>query len=123
MEKKLTYSKGTRRISKLTINSQRKDGSEISLNITPKYHIFMCGLGYMHPEWGHGFFKGEDESYYDFYNLDKDPHDPPFLHIQAVSDFKFVEKGKSFSGIGVIEQLFVGPHKISGLEGLFDGAN
>tara|TARA_Y100001934_G_scaffold87948_1_gene109142 strand:- start:3465 stop:4565 length:1101 start_codon:yes stop_codon:yes gene_type:complete len=120
--KKLSYSKGTRRISNLTINSQRKDGSEISLNITPKYHIFMCGLGYMHPEWGHGFFKGENESHYDSYNLNEDPHDPPFLHIQAISEFVITEKGKSLSGIGVIEQLFVGPHKISGLNGLFDGA-
>ena len=36
--------------------------------------------------------------------------------------YSITEKGKSLSGIGVIEQLFVGPHKISGLNGLFDGA-
>ena len=40
----------------------------------------MCGLGYMHQEWGHGHFKGKTRRTYDTYNLDEDPHDPPFLH-------------------------------------------
>ncbi|MFL2697742.1 MAG: hypothetical protein ACJ0F4_00910 [Gammaproteobacteria bacterium] len=122
-EKKTEYLKGTRRISNLEIKSQRNDGSEISLIIKPKYHIYMCGLGYMHPEWGHGFFKGENESSYDVYKLNEDPHDPPYLHIQAISEFSFFEGSQTKKGIGVVEQLFIGPHKPSGFKELFDGSN
>ena len=38
----------------------------------------MCGLGYMHPEWGHGMYQGDNQSMYDSYDLSEDPHDPPF---------------------------------------------
>ena len=31
----------------------------------------MCGLGYMHPEWGHGHDKGELASYFDDYDLNE----------------------------------------------------
>ena len=40
--------------------------------------MFMCALGYMHPDWGHGQFKGELETHYDIYDLSDDPQDPPF---------------------------------------------
>ena len=36
----------------------------------------MCGLGYMHPEWGHGHDKGELALYFDDYDLNDDPGDP-----------------------------------------------
>ena len=81
----------------------------------------MCGLGYMHPEWGHGQFHGENQSLYDFYDLKEDPHDPPFLHIQAICDFEMKEHGSSKKGIGALEQLLIGPHHTSGFEALLDG--
>ena len=62
----------------------------------------MCGLGYMHPEWGHGMFHGENQSHYDSYDLGEDPHDPPFLHIQAICDFEMEDGDIAHKGIGVL---------------------
>ncbi|GIS75207.1 MAG: hypothetical protein CM1200mP12_09260 [Gammaproteobacteria bacterium] len=82
--------------------------------------MFMCGLGYMHPEWGHGHFKGENESHYDFYDLKSDPHDPPFLHIQAISKIQIIKEGTTTEGCGVLEQLLIGRHKPSNFEDILD---
>ena len=85
LSKEVIYKPGTRRVSKATFVAESSDGTQVKTVIEPKYNMFMCGLGYMHPEWGHGHFKGENESLYDFYDLKSDPHDPPFLLIQAIS--------------------------------------
>ena len=90
--------------------------------LEPKYHIYMCGLGYMHPEWGHGHFKGENQSTYDSYDLNEDPHNPPFLHIQAICKFTLNENDKIKEGLGVLEELLIGPHSPSGFEELLDGS-
>ncbi|GIS35227.1 MAG: hypothetical protein Ct9H90mP6_04840 [Gammaproteobacteria bacterium] len=37
---------------------------------------FMCGLGYMHPDWGHGHDKGDNATHFDEYDLNEDPGDP-----------------------------------------------
>jgi len=101
--------------------AEKEDGTTVSWLLTPKYQMFMCGLGYMHPEWGHGMFHGENQSLYDSYDLNQDPHDPPFLHIQAICDFEMKDGDIDHKGIGVLEQLLVGPHFPSGFEGLLDG--
>ena len=62
----------------------------------------------------------EDEKTYDTYDLNEDPHDPPFLHIQSISDITLKRGSKSFEGIGVLEELILGPHKPSGFKDLFD---
>ena len=81
----------------------------------------MCGLGYMHPEWGHGHFKGENQSTYDSYDLNEELHDPPYLHIQAICDFTLKEKNETKKGLGVLEELLIGPHSPSGFKELLDG--
>ena len=108
------------RIDSLEITAEDSNSEIINLSVTPKRRIFMCGLGYMHQEWGHGHFKGEDEKTYDTYDLNEDPHDPPFLHIQSISDITLKRGSKSFEGIGVLEELILGPHKPSGFKDLFD---
>jgi hypothetical protein len=121
LDKKIEYKSGSRRITKANFTAEKEDGIMVSWSLTPKYHIYMCGLGYMHPEWGHGMFHGENQSYYDSYDLGDDPHDPPYLHIQAICDFEMVDGDISHKGIGVLEQLMFGPHSPSGFEGLLDG--
>ena len=96
------------------------DRGVVNLKITPKKRVFMCGLGYMHQEWGHGHFKGENERTYDTYNLDEDPHDPPFLHIQSISDIVLLRKEKTYHGSCILEELILGPHSPSGFKDLFD---
>ena len=120
LKKEVEYKDGTRRISQARFSALKHDGTELTWSLIPKYHIFMCGLGYMHPEWGHGQFHGENQSLYDFYDLSEDPHDPPFLHIQAICDVELLEGKSSKKGIGALEQLLIGPHLTSGFESLLD---
>ena len=120
LKKNVHYVSNTRRVSKAEFFSDTPEGKEIKVSIEPQYNVFMCGLGYMHPEWGHGHFKGEEASSYDAYKLEEDLHDPPFLHIQAFCNISCDTGGSQFSGVGVLEQLFLGPHEPSGFKDLLD---
>lgn len=119
-KKIITYEENSRRIARAEVISRKNDGSEVKLIIQPKYRMFMCGLGYMHPDWGHGMYQGENESMYDTYDLKEDPHDPPFLHVQAISNFTITMNNQTYRGTGVLEELLIGKHKPSGFEGLLD---
>ena len=44
------------------------------------------------------------------------------LHIQAMADAVLTIDGVAHRGVGVVEQLFIGPHAASGLSGLLDPA-
>jgi len=123
LRKKVEYQSNSRRVKELFIFAEKADGSEVSIKMTPKSKNFMCGIGYMHPEWGHGHYKGENETFYDFYDLNHDPHEPPFLHIQSFCDVIFEDDGNSQKGFGILEELIIGPHKPSGFKDLFDKTN
>ena len=60
---------------------------------------------------------------YVFYDLNDDPHDPPFLHIQSFCDVTYNDKVSNYNGFGVLEELILGPHKPSGFKNLFDKNN
>ena len=120
LSKVIEYEKNSRRIAKAEFISYKEDGTEVKLLVEPKYHMFMCGLGYMHPTWGHGLYHGENESMYDSYDLSEDPHDPPFLHVQAISECTLSAGDEVKKGIGVLEELLIGQHKTSGFKDLLD---
>ena len=79
----------------------------------------MKGIGYQHPEWAHGRWKGELEYSGESWRCDSvDPLALENLHIQQVMRATMGEE----TGIGVLEQIAIGPHIPSGFTGLFDGA-
>ena len=119
-QKSISYKPKTRRVESLSLNLKTSQEDIFEFHITPKVNMFMCGLGYMHPDWGHGQFKGELETHYDTYDLNEDPQDPPFLHIQSLCEVKLKTPEKELQGRGVLEQLFLGPHEPSGFKDLFD---
>jgi len=84
----------------------------------------MSGIGYTHPEWGHGHFKGENALGYDEYETASvNENDPRFLHVQAISSVKLEgPNGLKQDGMGVLEQLIIGPHAPSGFKEIFDTA-
>ena len=83
----------------------------------------MKGIGYGHSEWPHGGFKGElAVEREDFRPADLDPLLIPHLHIQHVARARHEGGGASSDGIGLLEQLVIGPHAPSGFSGLNDGA-
>lgn len=120
----LAYHPGTRRIKSLGIETGTG-----SLAITPRTGdaartFYMSGLGYMHPEWGHGMDHGEHDTAYDVIDLANVPDpDMLYLHIQALSDAVLKTDAGEHRGIGIVEQLFVGPHHASGLHGVLDPAS
>jgi hypothetical protein len=83
----------------------------------------MAGLGYTHPDWGHGNDQGPlkvESEVYDLATLDD--NDPRWMHIQGIARATLEFAGETHSGLGVVEQMFVGPHAPSGMSGLFDPA-
>ena len=41
------------------IDLVRTNGDLQTLRLEPQWEFQMLGLGYLHPEWGHGVWKGE----------------------------------------------------------------
>ena len=79
----------------------------------------MKGTGYGHPQWRHGTWKGELALGAEQWRLDElDPLAPENLHIQQLVRCR--SEGRA--GLGVLEQLCLGPHAPSGFSELADGA-
>lgn len=117
---RIQYRPGTRHARSGEILFVRPDNTEIRLHLRPRYAFFMSGLGYLHPEWGHGMDKGKLAVGYDTIDTaHADPLSPLYLHVQAVCDAQMEER----TGIGVLEQLVIGPHAPSGFKNLLDVAS
>ena len=119
-EIEINYKKNTRRINNLKI---KLDDTELEFTTGRKF--YMQGLGYTHPEWGHGNNHGQLKIGFDIIDLDKAEAELSkglihYLHIQTLSKIKFKTPKISNTGQGVIEQLFLGRHKPSEFEGILD---
>lgn len=115
----LVYEKGTRRARSAQLTMVRKSGEKLAIELEPLICFRMKGIGYTHPEWSHGLWKGElvvaGESW-KCADLDELAFDN--LHIQQVMRARLGDR----EGVGVMEQLAIGPHKRYGFKDLFDGA-
>lgn len=109
----------SRRIKSLRATLKGEAG-EATIAFTPFSNFYMSGLGYTHPVWGHGTDHGEDAFEYDVIDTSScQSTDPIYLHIQALSKAELSFNGDTRSGMGVVEQLFVGAHRPTGMaEGL-----
>ena len=113
----------TRHMQAFTLDYEFENFSA-TLRFTPRVHFQMSGLGYLHPEWGHGMWKGESSSTRDEFTLPvANPMDMMFLHVQTLSDVvcTFSDGRDPQHGMGVLETLVLGPYKPSGFTGLGDG--
>lgn len=116
---RLRFRPGTRHAESAEIDFERKNGQRLVLHFEPLYQFYMSGLGYLHPDWGHGVDRGELAVAYDSIELAAvDEASPLFLHVQAVSRIRMGPK----EGLGVLEQLILGPHEPSGFTSLLDPA-
>ena len=89
------------------------------MRLEPVLTFQMLGLGYLHPEWGHGTWKGESAvGRGEWVLADLDPLVAAHLHVQSLCR---VDQGGQ-RGVGVLEQLVIGPHEPSGLRQVLDGA-
>jgi len=120
VELALRYTPGTRRLAELRVTL----GDRGELVLTPgARNFYMHGLGYTHPVWGHGLDHGPLQIAHDRIDLATfDDNVPGNMHIQALSAARLVWDGAEHNGLGVLEQLLIGPHAPSGFTGLFDPA-
>jgi hypothetical protein len=120
---RVEFKPGTRHAKSATLYMRRRSGSEIEVTLEPSYQFSMSGIGYFHPEWGHGTYTGVDRAGYDVYEPGTvDETSPLHLHVQAFVRATLRESGRSRRGVGVLEQLILGPHEPSGFRELLDGA-
>jgi hypothetical protein len=120
----VVFKPGTRHAKAATVHMRDKAGKEWRLEFQPRWEFYMSGLGYMHPQWAHGHYKGPDALGYDAYELAKvKENEFPFIHVQAFSTVRlFGPDDFMRPGAGVLEQLIIGPHAPSGFKELLDPA-
>lgn len=119
IEHRVSWAKGTRRAQRAKLELTPQNGSTHTISLEPMLTFQMLGLGYLHPEWGHGMWKGEEALAGESWELSElNPLDPRHIHVQQLCRARM---GK-LEGIGVLEQLVIGPHRPSGFTALFDGA-
>ena len=119
----IVYKSGTRHAKSAIIETIAPDGGAWRAELTPRFNFYMSGIGYMHPEWGHGHYKGENALGYDTYDLASvNENDPRFWHVQAFCTARLIGPETERVGAGVLEQLVIGPYAPSGFKELADTA-
>ena len=116
---RIAYHPGTRLARSAEIDLVDHDGGVRSIALEPILKFQMKGLGYGHPLWGQGMWKGDlavgGES---FDPSQLDPLAPEHLHTQQVVR----ATDGTRNGIGVLEQIIVGPYAPGGFTTFLDGA-
>jgi len=111
---------GTRQMRKAIITmNDAKSGEVIELTLEPRLLYRMKGIGYQHPEWGHGQWKGELAIGGESWAIDDaDPLALENIHIQQLVTAR---RGDEV-GHGVLEQLHIGPWAPANFTDWFDGS-
>jgi len=116
----IVWQPGTRRATSARIALTAVGGQTHELALEPILTFQMLGLGYLHPEWGHGLWKGENAVAVERWRLaDCAPMDLRHIHVQQLCRVRMGDR----VGAGVLEQLVIGPHAPSGFKGLMDPAS
>jgi len=119
MDPEIRYVPGTRRAQSARISLIERSGERHDVELEPLICFRMKGIGYMHPEWGHGRWKGEmaigGESWR---TADLNELALENIHIQQVMR----ARSEGRQGLGVLEQICLGPHAPSRLQEFLDGA-
>jgi hypothetical protein len=118
-EHRLAYAKGTRRAESARIALVSAEGERRDIELEPLCCFRMKGIGYQHPEWGHGRWKGECAIAGESWKSDSlDPLAFENQHIQQVMRARCDGR----EGVGVLEQMAFGPHATYGFREFLDGA-
>ena len=107
------------RHAELSFHRQGSEGVE-QIDLDPRITFRMSGAGYGHPTWSHGRWHDELAVAGEVFAVnDLDNTEFRNLHVQQVMRATWGDR----VGLGVLEQLVIGPHRARGLHGLIDGAN
>lgn len=111
---RIQWEPGTRRAQRATVTL-----GDDTIELTPLIDFQMLAIGYQHPEWGHGVWKGEQVIASESWKLDElDKLDYKHIHRHQVVHAK---KGNQI-GVGTLETVCFGRHTPSGFQSILDGA-
>jgi len=121
------YAGGSRRIASVDFGLVGGAWSEArQVTVKPCGPTFyMQGLGYNHPEWGHGCHHGPLRVACDEIDTERAEArlaegELHHLHVQVLADIVVEGPREELHGQGVVEQFFMGPHGPSGFTGFLD---
>ena len=118
----VTWRPGTRTAAAFDLVMTPWDGEPSTIHLDPLFEFHMSGLGYLSPDWSHGVWKGELAVGGERWDLPvDDPLAPDRIHVQSIVRATTSGGLGEHTGLGVLEQLAVGRHVPTGLEGIFDG--
>ncbi|MDY0065827.1 MAG: hypothetical protein RBS02_05550 [Steroidobacteraceae bacterium] len=115
---------GTRHPEGAVITMRDEGGADWRIELQPLATLLTKGIGYQHPEWGHGLWKGELALGHERWRLEElDPLRPDHVHVhQLVRAHLYAADGER-AGVGVLETMCFGPHAPSGFQTFLDGAS
>ena len=117
---RVRYVPGTRLAASAEIDLERINGDNRTIQLEPILKFQMKGLGYMHPEWRQGAWQGELATGHETFDPRQlDPLAPENLHVQQVVR----ASDGARQGIGVLEQICIGPYEPAGFSDFLDGAD
>jgi hypothetical protein len=118
----IKWQPGKRHAAMAMLNFADHQGQSHRVTWEPMALFMMKGIGYGHPDWTHGGWKGDLAVERE--DLRSDALDPvllPHLHVQALAKATHeTDAGDTQTGIGIVEQLVIGPHAPSQFKGLND---
>ncbi|NIJ40699.1 hypothetical protein FHS78_000975 [Parvibaculum indicum] len=116
---RVSYVPGTRLAKSAEIDLVDLEGGTRTISLEPILKFQMKGLGYTHPEWGQGMWKGELATGHESFDPKQlDPLAMENLHVQQVVR----ASDGTREGMGVLEQICIGPYAPAGFTDFFDGA-
>ena len=113
------YHPNTRLAKRAEICFTDLSGEKRDISLEPLLRFQMKGLGYGHPKWRHGLW--HDELAVGHESFDPNEIDllaPEHVHVQQVVR---ADDGTR-QGIGLLEQIVLGPYEPAGFSGFLDGA-
>ena len=113
---------GTRWPTSAVITARDKAGGLYRIELVSHRRFYLYGIGYTHPEWGHGFNKGPLAVGYDECEVDDvTAYQPPHIHAQALATARMTTPdGSMIEGVGAFESFGMGPHARLGFTELFE---
>jgi hypothetical protein len=110
---------GTRLAASAEFELVSREGETYSIALEPMIRFQMLAIGYQHPEWGHGFWKGEEVIGGESWNLaDLDLLDYKHIHTHQICRARMGDR----TGVGTLETVVFGRHDPSGFKSILDGA-
>ncbi len=120
---RVRWKPGTRHPDGGTITMRDAQGADWRIELQPLATMLTRGLGYQHPDWGHGHWKGELVLGHERLRLaELDALRPDLVHVQQLVRAQLAAPDGERTGMGVLETMCFGPHAPSGFRAFLDGA-